>query len=85
MVSELRRKMEVGIAYLELVEEKGEHNVSVTAVAKRARVGWVFAKAIINEYKDNNFLEELSVKMGAGIKAHSMGFHLHVYKALRDC
>ena len=75
---ELRRKMEVGIAYLELVEEQGIQNVSIQAVAEKAKVGWHFANAIIDEYKATDFLADPFIKHEATIKARATSLHLHV-------
>jgi hypothetical protein len=46
--------MEVGIAYLELVDEVGVEHVTVTAIAKRAKVSWDYAKTVVEEYKNSN-------------------------------
>jgi hypothetical protein len=55
---ELPKKMEVRVAYLELVEENGEHRMTVKDVLERAKVSWHYANAIMKEYKESDYLAD---------------------------
>jgi hypothetical protein len=76
---ELPKKMEVGVAFLELVEEKGgARHVSVKNVSKRAKVSWYYAKAVMKEYKETDYLTDPFEVHDEILKARATTLHLHV-------
>jgi hypothetical protein len=77
---ELPKKMEVGVAFLELVEEKnGEHRVTVKDVAERAKVSWHYANAVMKEYKETDYLADPFQVHDETIKARATTtLHLNV-------
>jgi hypothetical protein len=64
----LRSQMEVGDAYFKLVNEKEVEIVTLPALVKRAKLSWVYTKAVIQEYRENSYLADPFVKHEACLK-----------------
>ena len=47
---ELLRKQAVAIEYFRLQRETGKEKVNISEVARRGKVGWSYAKMVIDEY-----------------------------------
>ena len=57
---DLPKKMEVGVAYLELLAEKGD-TTTIKDVAEKSKVSWFYANAVVDEYKANGYLDDPTI------------------------
>ena len=55
---DLLRKQSVAIEYLQLRDEVGDPDVKISEVAKRAQVGWKYARKVVTEYRESKTLKD---------------------------